>query len=354
MIPVILDRGKSFYGAFAYFCHDKQEWTTERVAWTRCLNLMTDCVEKAWKRMAYTALHQKELKRASGQLLTGAKMKKPVFSYVLSWHPEQRPSQEHMMDVVNETLSLLDLSDHQAVVAAHRDEPHSHVHVFVNVVHPLTGLVANLKNTKRKLSKFALNYERKEGKVYCPQRERNHARREAGEKVKYCDPVIEAAWRESIDGRGFMNTLKVSGYQLAQGRRILVVDPHGNIINPARDLGIKVKDFKAQMKDLDLREIPSVESLKLKSGSAADAQSTPPLSIQPEEAKPLGFDCPELLAMQSAITRQKEKLRESGMLAKVFGLQAYRKRKLVKMRRQFQKLAKGERTSSMHEDLVAD
>jgi hypothetical protein len=158
VVPVIANRGSSFAGAFAYYFHDKKAWTTKRVAWTQALNLLTDCAEKAWRRMAYTAKHQEALKRSSGQRATGAKLKKPVFCYSLSWHPEQNPSKQSMIGAVMETLETLGLTEHQAIVTVHTDEPHPHVHIIVNTVHPLTGLVAKLKNTKRKLSKFALNY----------------------------------------------------------------------------------------------------------------------------------------------------------------------------------------------------
>ena len=326
MIPVIAARGASFAGAFAYYFHDKQARTSERVAWTQCLNLMTDCVEKGWKRMAYTAMHQKHLKRASGQRMTGAKMQKPVFCYSLSWHPEQTPSQQSIMEAVMKTLDILGLTEHQAIVAAHQDEPHSHVHVIVNAVHPLTGLVAKLKNTKRKLSKFALNHERKEGKVYCPQREENHAKREAGKKSRYCDPVISKAWENSLSGTEFIAALAVSGYQLAIGRRIVVVDPHGNVISPTRALGIKSKEFLSRLKYLDTQSLPSLDECisRLNGRNSFEQEIGPP--------KPLP---PELKELQTQITVMKNKLRKSGILAKYFGLSAYRKRKIARMRRQF-------------------
>jgi len=176
MVPVIASRGASFRGAFSYYFHDKNAWTTERILWTKTLNLMTDCVEKAWRFMAYTAKHQAQLKLASGQRMSGAKMQKPVFSYSLSWHPEQIPTKQAMLEAATESLHLLGLSEHQTIIAAHADEPHPHVHIIVNVVHPLTGLVAKLKNTKRCLSKFALNYEREDGKIYCTEREKNNTK----------------------------------------------------------------------------------------------------------------------------------------------------------------------------------
>lgn len=264
MVPVIANQGCSFAGAFAYYFHDRNASTVKRIAWKETLNLFTDSVEKAWKRMAYTAKHQSVLKRASGQRQTGARLKKPVFCYSLSWHPEQNPSREMMRQAAQETLSILGLQEHQAVIVAHNDTAHPHVHVIVNTVHPLTGLVAKLKHTKRKLSAFALNHERKEGKMYCPNREENQARREAGNSTRHCDPVIADAWEQSRDGPQFIEALKSNGYCLAQGRRLVVVDYRGNIYNPARELGLKVKEFKAGLQGIDLKQLPSLEEARAK------------------------------------------------------------------------------------------
>lgn len=330
MVPVIAARGASFAGAFAYYCHDKRAWTTERVAWTQCLNLMTDCAQKAWKRMAYTARYQEHLKRVSGQRMTGAKMQKPVFCYSLSWHPEQNPSEQSMMEAVMETLQMLGLTEHQAIIAAHRDEPHPHVHVIVNAVHPLTGLVAKLKNTKRKLSKFALNHERKEGKVYCSKREENHARREAGKKTKHCDPVIADAWQSSSSGAEFIAAMSQHGYQLAKGRRIVIVDPHGNVINPARELGMKSKKFMSRIDDLNTDSLLSVDETVASLKGEGKRQE----KIDRPELFP-----PELKSLQAKITQVKGKLRKGGMLAKCFGLNAYRKKRLCALRRDFRRIA---------------
>ena len=56
MVPVIANRGASFARAFAYYLHDKNAQTSERVAWTRCLNLMTDCVEGSVQKVSHFRL----------------------------------------------------------------------------------------------------------------------------------------------------------------------------------------------------------------------------------------------------------------------------------------------------------
>jgi len=260
MVPVIASSGASFRGAFDYYFHDKEARSTARVAWSRTLNMLTDCVEKAWKVMAYTAKNQDRLKKASGQKATGAKLKKPVFAYSLSWHPEQSPDQATMFSAAKESLEKLGLGEHQAMIAAHTDEPQPHVHIVVNAVHPVNGLVAKLRFTKRKLSDFAREYQQREGTNYCPKREENYQKRQKGEKTKYVDPVIHKAWENSTDGQSFVVSLKSEGYLLAQGRkRIVVVDRNGKTINPKRHLpGVSSKNFNDRMAGLSVDLLPSV------------------------------------------------------------------------------------------------
>ena len=66
---------------------------------------------------------------------------------------------------------------------SHRDgQPH--VHVIANRVDPESGQAAGLNRSKLKLSKWAEEYERGQGKIRCPQRERNNARRGQGKRVQ--------------------------------------------------------------------------------------------------------------------------------------------------------------------------
>lgn len=263
MIPKITEGGRSFKGAARYYLHDKNATTRERVAWTQTENLLTDDPDKAWKVMAYTAKEAERLKEASGQKMTGRKLTKPVFAYSLSWHPEQNPSPEHMLAMARQSLAQLGLTEHEAIIIAHSDEPQRHVHLIVNRVHPLTGIASEMSNSKRKLSDFAREYEREHGKVYCRQREENYRKREQGEKTMYRDPNIAEAWRQSDNGRGFAAALQDKGYQLAQGRkRLVVVDPYGQTHNPTRHLeNVRAKQFNERVADLDLARLPDATQL---------------------------------------------------------------------------------------------
>ncbi|WP_425494629.1 relaxase/mobilization nuclease domain-containing protein [Luteolibacter pohnpeiensis] len=218
--------------------------------------------------MAYTAKNQDRLKEVSQQKRSGAKLKNPVLAFSLSWHPEQKPNRESMMEAALTSLEKLGLSDHETMIACHTDEPQPHIHVVVNKVHPRTGLVACLKHSKRKLQDWVREYQKKEKTNYCPQRELNHQKREKGKKTRYANPAIVEAWKNSHDAKSFMQELQDKGYQLAQGRkRLVLVDPYGKTSNPVRDLksafGREFKEAALQerMTDIDPSSLPTPEAI---------------------------------------------------------------------------------------------
>ena len=286
MIPKVARKGASFKNAANYYLHDKGSSTQDRVEWTQTRNLLTDDPDKAWKVMAWTAKHNEDLKKASGARLTGKKLKNPVFSFSLSWHPEQQPDKEEMIRAADEAMDFLGLSEHEAFMVAHNDEEHRHVHVIANTVHPETGLVQDIKYDKRKFSAWALKYEQRNGKIYCPQRAENNERRkeemskpkEKRQDVRYKDPVIQTAWERSDSGKAFSAALNESGYHLANGnKRLVVVDRWGKAQNPVRQLeGVKTKDFNARMADLDRTTLPQAAELQasIRKQMAADYRAS--------------------------------------------------------------------------------
>lgn len=191
MIPALTKDGRSFKGAALYYLHDKRQageaerLTSDRVAWTQTVNLPTDDADKAWRMMATTAMKGEELKAAAGVKATGRKMVKPVFAYSLSWDQSEQPTKEEQLEAARSSLEALGLTEFQALIVSHKDTDHPHVHVIVNKVHPAEGRVPDtLGNSKLKLSDWAEDYERKRGKILCPKRAENNARRKKGEYVR--------------------------------------------------------------------------------------------------------------------------------------------------------------------------
>jgi hypothetical protein len=169
--------GASFKGAGLYYLHDKKAATSERVAFTHTENLPTDQAELALRYMAYTAMRQAELKALAGVAMTGRKLTKTVYAYSLSWAPDEAPTREEMIEAARETLKTLGLDSHETLMVSHNDEPHPHIHVIVNRVHPENGLAAKLACDHLALSRWAEDYERRQGQIRCDERVENNKRR---------------------------------------------------------------------------------------------------------------------------------------------------------------------------------
>ena len=153
--------------------------SAERVEWTETRNVATNQGDRAARIMAATAEAGPDLKRLAGRAATGRKLEKPVCHYSLSWAKDERPDRQEMKRAAAESLKALGLERHQTLIVSHRDgQPH--VHVIANRVDPESGKAAGLSRSKLHLSKWAEDYERVQGKIRCPSRVRNNARRGKG------------------------------------------------------------------------------------------------------------------------------------------------------------------------------
>jgi relaxase-like protein len=170
MIVRILSPGKSFKGLAAYLTHDPDAKTQDRVAWTHTLNCGNDHVESAVDEMLWTARNAELLKQEAGIRAGGRETENPVKHVSLNWAPDQRPSQEHMIEATGDFLRHMGWHEHQAVLAAHDDKKHAHVHVMLNVVHPERGLRLDDNFERRRAQQWALEYERENGRIYCEER----------------------------------------------------------------------------------------------------------------------------------------------------------------------------------------
>ncbi|MCV0381726.1 relaxase/mobilization nuclease domain-containing protein [Nitratireductor sp.] len=184
MVPKVAARGSSFKGAGAYYLHDKKAASSERVAFTYTENLPVNDPARAIDCMAYTAMHQNDIKAAAGAARTGRKLTQPVYTYSLSWAPDEEPTKEEMIEAARESLKALGLDEHETLMVAHNDEPHPHIHVIVNRVHPETGKAAVLSNDHLVLSRWAEAYEKRQGQIRCEQRVENNEARRKGQFVR--------------------------------------------------------------------------------------------------------------------------------------------------------------------------
>jgi hypothetical protein len=178
MIVRILSGGKSFKGLAAYLTHDPEAKTTERVAWTHTLNCADDHVPSAVDEMLWTARNAELLKQEAGVRAGGRATENPVKHLSLNWAPDENPTREHMIETAEGFLRHMNWHEHQAVLVAHDDKAHAHVHVMLNMVHPETGLRLDDNFERRRAQAWALEYEREHGRIYCEQRLKDVAERE--------------------------------------------------------------------------------------------------------------------------------------------------------------------------------
>ncbi len=139
--------------------------------------------------MLATTRDQAMLKQQAGKDARGRKNTKPVLHYTLSWAHSDNPSDEHMLETALSSLKALKLDQHQALIAAHSDKAHLHVHIVVNTIHPVTGLTAPLKYTKEAMSRWAEAYEKEHG-IHCEQRVRNNAERDRAREMSQASALL--------------------------------------------------------------------------------------------------------------------------------------------------------------------
>lgn len=127
MIGKIPKTGRGFRGTFNYLVAGKRdEQQTDKLAWMETRNLFVNDPDKIPSMMRATASQSK-------------RCQKPVYHMIISWRPDEAPTDPIMMQVADCALMDMGLHEHQAVLAAHRDTDHRHLHIVVNRVHPETG-----------------------------------------------------------------------------------------------------------------------------------------------------------------------------------------------------------------------
>lgn len=69
-----------------------------------------------------------------------SRCKKPVWHTSLSWKPGEKPNRKQMVEAAIRYCIKMgaELSDHQIVVYQHHDQPHKHIHIYINRV-PVNG-----------------------------------------------------------------------------------------------------------------------------------------------------------------------------------------------------------------------
>ena len=175
--------GHGARAAVRYLMHDKpseedpRPTTSNRVAWTHTINLATDNIEESGRIIQGHRYDAPWLKAAAGVRPGGRPLKENLQLFTLSWHPSENPTQQEMISAVLEAATELGLEKLPLILVAHSDRDHAHVHVIASRIDPETGRAKNIHEPKKKLSRWAAEYEQRRGRIFVPRRlERQEAR----------------------------------------------------------------------------------------------------------------------------------------------------------------------------------
>lgn len=183
MIIRIQANGGSFRGAGLYYLHDKSDDPTlenhlkpksdERVWFTDTRNCLSTDPGHALEEMWLTAEDQAYLKMQAGVKRGGRVCEDPVKTLSMSWHKDDSPTPEHMVEAADALMKHMGWDAHQAVYVGHNDTEHRHIHIVLNRVNPDTGRTLDDYREQTRAQSWALEYERSQDLVRCEQREIN-------------------------------------------------------------------------------------------------------------------------------------------------------------------------------------
>jgi hypothetical protein len=96
------------------------------------------------------------------------RVKNAAYHFVLSWPSGESPTDQEAEGAMRSAISALGMSKHQWVGAVHRNTAHTHVHVAVNRVHPVTFKAVNPFRDWITLDKVCREIELEQGWKHDP------------------------------------------------------------------------------------------------------------------------------------------------------------------------------------------
>ena len=170
----------------------------------------------AGRIMVATVRDQSRIKALRGISARGRPVTGAFYHFSLSWHPDERPTRPVVEEAVEGALKSLGLEGHQAIWCAHSDTDHFHVHVMTSRVAWETGRTVRMSNDRRKLSSWALAYEKQQGEIRVETR------------------VRRASWRtEARDLHQERQIARGRGDSVALGRLSREIADHRRAFPPA-------------------------------------------------------------------------------------------------------------------------
>lgn len=112
--------------------HDAQQDFGARVAYVCAKAEVVELANLAgdWRDAAF------QMRISSG---LAPRTRSPVYHFVLAWAETEQPTDTEIINAAHQAIRGLGASEHQYVIAIHRNRVNTHAHVVLNKVHPITG-----------------------------------------------------------------------------------------------------------------------------------------------------------------------------------------------------------------------
>ena len=232
-----------------------------------------------------------EVAKEMAAVASGSRCLKPYYSVAIN---PDRPGGMELSDEEAEysakrLLQELGFSpDHQWCLVRHNKNGRTHYHLLANRVNAITLRAVHLSWNYRTQEMVARALERffdlppvpgafadrpqctngRLGGNRPTRRKCSHKEEQQAKRTTVPIPNVDAdlmwAWTNSTCGADFLVRLRNRGYQLAKGDRRdwVVVDPMGGIHSPARRLRIRAAELRIRTQDLNMTELPSIDSVR--------------------------------------------------------------------------------------------
>lgn len=176
----------SFRASARYMAGLTNKLSPDRVAWVLERNLGTTDPDVA--ALAMDAIAEKS-----------ERCKQPAYHLIISFDKndaaKRKVSPEVMRTIAERAIERLGLGEHQALIFAHKDTEHPHLHILANRVHPVTGKAQTMRFDKTRMLDFAREQAAEFG--LNPPRERALAK----ERTSGRSPGDGEYWRARREGR---------------------------------------------------------------------------------------------------------------------------------------------------------
>ena len=142
-------------------------------------------------------------------------IRKPVYHWVLSYHPDDNVSEEQMIEDAQEFLKRIGFDDTQYVMTVHYDKAHHHLHIVTNIVNnqgkriPTMGLIDKAHAAAAAITKERGYTWGETAQKKAVTKEKVHDPHDRARKV--IEPIIQEAKAEATSLDEFKEMLETHG-----------------------------------------------------------------------------------------------------------------------------------------------